>query len=175
MPMMLLQQTTTPIPKIIVGETSQAAGSTIISAPICGLQQPVDKGQTSSAAVSTQSTPMQAPLLTVIPSNTTLPTVEDVNATPSFFQQPPPNQMVGTQSVVFQTPPPPNQMAGTQPTVFQTPPLSQTHIFAWIPTDIVGVDRKVIELKLMIKPGSKETKQEKMVHGGDRQEQGNQH
>nr|KAJ0209762.1 hypothetical protein LSAT_V11C400219330 [Lactuca sativa] len=42
------------------------------------------------------------------------------------------------------------------------------HVFAWTPTDMVGVDRKVIEHKLMIKPGVKEVKQKKRVQGGDR-------
>lgn len=42
------------------------------------------------------------------------------------------------------------------------------HVFAWTPTDMVGVERKVIEQKLMIKPGMKETKQKKRVQGGDR-------
>ncbi|CAH1441273.1 unnamed protein product [Lactuca virosa] len=42
------------------------------------------------------------------------------------------------------------------------------HIFAWTPTDMVGVDRKVIEHKLAIKPGKKEVKQKKRVQGGDR-------
>ena len=40
-----------------------------------------------------------------------------------------------------------------------------THIFAWTPTDMVGVDRKIIEHKLMIKPGTKEVKQKKRVQG----------
>ncbi|XP_023735853.2 uncharacterized protein LOC111883767 [Lactuca sativa] len=42
------------------------------------------------------------------------------------------------------------------------------HVFAWTPTDMVGVERKVIEHKLMIKPGVKEVKQKKRVQGGDR-------
>nr|KAJ0216025.1 hypothetical protein LSAT_V11C300153800 [Lactuca sativa] len=42
------------------------------------------------------------------------------------------------------------------------------HMFAWTPTNMVGVDRKVIEHKLMIKPGTKEIKQKKRVQGGDR-------
>lgn len=42
------------------------------------------------------------------------------------------------------------------------------HVFAWTPTDMVGIDRKVIEHKLMIKPGVKEVKQKKRVQGGDR-------
>lgn len=42
------------------------------------------------------------------------------------------------------------------------------HVFSWTPTDRVGVDRGIIEHKLMIKPGAKEVKQLKHVHGGDR-------
>nr|KAJ0214035.1 hypothetical protein LSAT_V11C400197270 [Lactuca sativa] len=42
------------------------------------------------------------------------------------------------------------------------------HVFAWTPTDMVRVERKVIEHKLMIKPGVKEVKQKKRVQGGDR-------
>nr|KAJ0215557.1 hypothetical protein LSAT_V11C300120830 [Lactuca sativa] len=42
------------------------------------------------------------------------------------------------------------------------------HVFAWTPTDMVGMDRKVIEHKLMIKLGTKEVKQKKSVQGGDR-------
>lgn len=36
-------------------------------------------------------------------------------------------------------------------------------VFTWTPTDMVGVDRKVIEHKLIIKPGTKEVKQKKIV------------
>lgn len=36
---------------------------------------------------------------------------------------------------------------------------------------MVGVDRKVIDHKLMIKPGMKEAKQKKRVQGGDRNRQ----
>ncbi|KAL7583074.1 uncharacterized protein LOC111911354 [Lactuca sativa] len=39
------------------------------------------------------------------------------------------------------------------------------HVFAWTPTDMVGVERKVIEHKLMIGPGVKEVKQKKRVQG----------
>ncbi|XP_023755822.1 uncharacterized protein LOC111904277 [Lactuca sativa] len=39
------------------------------------------------------------------------------------------------------------------------------HIFAWTPTDMVGVERKIIEHKLMIKPGTKEIKHKKRVQG----------
>ena len=35
------------------------------------------------------------------------------------------------------------------------------HVFAWTPTNMVGVDRKLIEHKFMIKPGVKEVKQKK--------------
>lgn len=42
------------------------------------------------------------------------------------------------------------------------------HVFSWTPTDMVGVDRGIIEHKLMIKPGAKEVKQLKHFHGGDR-------
>nr|KAJ0216070.1 hypothetical protein LSAT_V11C300135490 [Lactuca sativa] len=42
------------------------------------------------------------------------------------------------------------------------------HVFVWTPTDMVGVERKVIEHKLVIKPGAKEVKQKKRVQGGDR-------
>lgn len=41
------------------------------------------------------------------------------------------------------------------------------HVFSWIPTNMVGVDRKVIGHKLMIKPGTKETKQKRRIQGGD--------
>nr|KAJ0216727.1 hypothetical protein LSAT_V11C300147310 [Lactuca sativa] len=44
---------------------------------------------------------------------------------------------------------------------------SYKHVFTWTPTDMVGVERKVIEHKLMIKPGVKEVKQKKRVQGGD--------
>ncbi|XP_023742434.2 uncharacterized protein LOC111890558 [Lactuca sativa] len=42
------------------------------------------------------------------------------------------------------------------------------HVFAWTSTDMVGVEREVIEHKLVIKPGAKEVKQKKRVQGGDR-------
>ena len=42
------------------------------------------------------------------------------------------------------------------------------HVFAWAPTDMVGVDWKILEHKLMIKPGRKEVKQKKTVQGRDR-------
>lgn len=42
------------------------------------------------------------------------------------------------------------------------------HVFAWTPTDMLGVDRGIIEHKLMIKLGTKELKQKKRVQGGDR-------
>ncbi|XP_023742246.1 uncharacterized protein LOC111890354 [Lactuca sativa] len=42
------------------------------------------------------------------------------------------------------------------------------HVFAWTPTDMVGVERRVMEHKLMIRPGAKEVKQKKRVQGGDR-------
>ena len=32
------------------------------------------------------------------------------------------------------------------------------HVFSWSSTDMVGVDKEVIEHKLMIKPGAKEIK-----------------
>lgn len=32
------------------------------------------------------------------------------------------------------------------------------HVFSWTPTGMVGVDRGVIEHKLMIRPGTKEVK-----------------
>nr|KAJ0224953.1 hypothetical protein LSAT_V11C100048380 [Lactuca sativa] len=38
----------------------------------------------------------------------------------------------------------------------------------WTPTDMIGVDRKLIEHKLMTNPGAKEIKQKKRVQGGDR-------
>lgn len=41
------------------------------------------------------------------------------------------------------------------------------HVFTWTPTDMVGVDRKVIEHRLMIESGTKEVKQKKRVQGGD--------
>lgn len=41
------------------------------------------------------------------------------------------------------------------------------HVFTWTPTDLVGVDRKVIEHKLMIKADIKEVKQNKRVQRGD--------
>lgn len=47
------------------------------------------------------------------------------------------------------------------------------HVFPWTPTDMVGVDREVIEHKLMIKLGAKENKKKKMSLGV-RQEHGNQ-
>lgn len=40
------------------------------------------------------------------------------------------------------------------------------HVFAWTPTDMVSVDRKIKEHKLMIMPSTKEVKQEKRVQGG---------
>ncbi|CAH1447164.1 unnamed protein product [Lactuca virosa] len=42
------------------------------------------------------------------------------------------------------------------------------YVFAWTPADMVGVDRGIIEHKLMIKPETKEMKQKKWVQGGDR-------
>ncbi|CAH1421867.1 unnamed protein product [Lactuca virosa] len=109
--MMLLEQTITPIHTVITGEASKEGGSTVTVAPTTGHEQPVDRGQPIFVVVPTQSTPIQAPQLAVIPSSTTLPTVEDASATSSLFQQLPPNQMAGAQPMVFQTPPPPNQMA----------------------------------------------------------------
>lgn len=34
-----------------------------------------------------------------------------------------------------------------------------SHVFAWIPTDMGGFDRELLEHKLMIRPGTKEIKQ----------------
>ncbi|XP_023743054.1 uncharacterized protein LOC111891220 [Lactuca sativa] len=39
------------------------------------------------------------------------------------------------------------------------------HVFAWTPTDMVGVERRVMEHKLMIRPRAKEVKQKKRVQG----------
>lgn len=39
------------------------------------------------------------------------------------------------------------------------------HVFTWTPTDMIGVDREVIENKLMILPGTKEAKQKKGFKG----------
>lgn len=39
------------------------------------------------------------------------------------------------------------------------------HIFAWDPIDMVGVNREIIEHKLMIKPGTREVKQKRESMG----------
>lgn len=38
-----------------------------------------------------------------------------------------------------------------------------SYVFTWTPTDMVGADRRVIEQKLNIKPGAKETKKKMTV------------
>ncbi|XP_023754008.1 uncharacterized protein LOC111902400 [Lactuca sativa] len=42
------------------------------------------------------------------------------------------------------------------------------HAFSWTPTGMVGVERKIIEHKLVIKPEAKEVNQKKRVQGRDR-------